>query len=133
MKRSLKRSVPGTPRNLPETLRQRQAALATWENEGGAGPRLGPRTAQSGAARPGAPPLKNAELVQLQVRMIALENLVIALLATASDRELALAGEMSAYISPKPGFTRHRLTIHAAAQISHLLERSGHFRLLRDR
>lgn len=133
MKGSLKRSVPGTPRKLPETLRQRQAALASWENEGGPGPRRGPQTAQSGTARPGAPPLKNAELVQLQVRMIALENLVIALLATASDRELALAGEMFAYISPKPGFTRHRLTIHAAAQISHLLERSGHFRLLRDR
>ena len=125
--------MPETVSNLPDALRQRQMALSSWENEGGAGPWLGPRTARSGAARAGAPPLKNAELVQLQVRMIALENLVIALLATASDRELALAGEMSAYISPKPGFTRHRLTIHAAAQISHLLERSDHFRLRRDR
>lgn len=77
----------------------------------------------------GAPPLQNAELVQLQVRVIALENLVIALLADASDRQLVLAREMSAYISPKPGFTRHGLTIHAAAQISHLVERSGQFRL----
>ena len=120
-------------RSMMAAQRQRQTALANWENEGGAGPRSGPWAALSGAARAVAPPLENAELVQLQVRMIALENLVIALLATASDRELALAGEMSAYISPKPGFTRHRLTIHAAAQISHLLERSGHFRLLRDR
>ena len=129
----MERSVPETVRNRPDALRQRQMALSSWENEGGAGPWLGPRTVRSGTTCAGAPPLKNAELVQLQVRMIALENLVIALLATASDRELALAGEMSAYISPKPGFTRHRLTIHAAAQISHLLERSGHFRLLRDR
>ena len=121
--------MPETEGDHPDMLRQRHMALANWENEGGAGPRRGPRTAQSLATRHSAPPLKNAELVQLQVRMIALENLVIALLANASDSQLALAQEMSAYISPRPGFTRHGLTIHAAAHISHLVERSGHFRL----
>lgn len=74
-----------------------------------------------------APPMTNAELVQLQTRVIALENLVIALLAQSSASQLALARQMAAYISPRPGFTPHPLTIHAAAQMLHLVERSGHF------
>lgn len=74
------------------------------------------------------PSLTNAELVQLQIRVIALENLVIALLAQASERQLELAGELAACISPRPGATPHRLTIHAAAQMVHLVERSRLFR-----
>jgi hypothetical protein len=73
--------------------------------------------------------LKNAELVRLQVRVIALENLLIALLSDASDRQLALARDMAAYISPRPGFTPHDLTLHAAAQMIHLIERAGDFEL----
>ncbi len=57
------------------------------------------------------PPLSNAELVQLQVRVIALENLMITLLADGSDRQLELAREMATYISPRAGFTHHPLTI----------------------
>jgi hypothetical protein len=68
-----------------------------------------------------------AELVQLRIRVIALENLVIALLADASDRQLELAREMATYISPRQGFTAHRSTIHAAAQMIHLVERASHF------
>jgi hypothetical protein len=74
-----------------------------------------------------APALTNAEMVQLQVRVIALENLVIALLAESSEAQRELAHEMAAYISPRPGFTRHRLTVHAAAQMLHLVERAGQF------
>jgi len=68
-----------------------------------------------------------AELVQLRIRVIALENLVIALLAqsTKSQRDLALG--MAAYISPRPGFTNHRSTIHAATQMIHLVDRADHF------
>ena len=77
-----------------------------------------------------APPLTNAELVQLQVRMIALENLVIALLAQASDQQLALARALAANISPRPGSTQHRLTIHAAAQMAHLAERASLLRVV---
>jgi hypothetical protein len=44
---------------------------------------------------------------------IALENLVISLLATASDRQLEQAREMASYISPRPGFTHHPLTTRA--------------------
>ena len=62
------------------------------------------------------------------MRVIALENLVIALLAEASERQLDRAREVAAYISPRPGFTHHPLTIHAAAQMVDLVERAGHFR-----
>jgi len=75
----------------------------------------------------GAPQLTNTELVQLRVRVIALENLVIALLAQASDRQLEVAREMAAYICPRPGFTQHPLTIHAAAQMIHMVERAARF------
>ncbi len=74
------------------------------------------------------PDMSNAELVQLHIRVIALENLVIALLANASDQQLALAREMAAYIAPRPGFTPHTLTTRAAAEMLHMVERSGHFR-----
>lgn len=72
-------------------------------------------------------PLTNTELVQLQTRVIALENLVIAMLAQAPASQLALAREMAAYIAPRPGSTQHPLTVHAAAQMRHLVERSGRF------
>jgi hypothetical protein len=72
--------------------------------------------------------MRNADLVALRVRVIALENLLISLLATASDQQLALAREMASYISPRPGFTHHPLTIHAAAHMIDLIERSSRFR-----
>lgn len=75
------------------------------------------------------PPLANAELVQLQVRVIALENLLIALLSEASDAQRTLAREMATYISPRPGYTPHSLTLHAANQMLHLVERGELFGL----
>lgn len=80
------------------------------------------------AMPPGDVQLTTAELVQLRIRVIALENLVITLLADTSDRQRARAREMATYISPRPGFTEHPLTIHAAAQMIHLVERADHFR-----
>src|SRR6478672_4004210 len=110
---------------------QRQMALSRWDNEGGAGP-CGPQDGRILAeARSEVPELTNAELVQLRVRVIALENLLISLLAEASDRQLDLAREMAAYISPRPGFTQHPLTIHAAAQMINIVERAGHVRGVR--
>ena len=109
--------------------RQRQAALARWESEGGAGPWDSAEHLVSAAGSfADSPPLTNTELVQLQIRVIALENLVISLLAEGSDRQLALAREMADYISPRPGFTHHRLTIHAAAEMVSLVRRAGAFR-----
>src|SRR5271165_5399996 len=76
------------------------------------------------------PQLTNAELVQLRIRVIAPENLVITLLAGASDRQLDLVREMAAYISPRPGVTHHPLTTHAAAQMIAFVERAGRFRAM---
>jgi len=53
---------------------------------------------------------------------------LIALLAKAPDRQLGLVREIAAYISPRPGFTQHPLTVHAAAEMIHLVERALHFR-----
>jgi hypothetical protein len=74
------------------------------------------------------PELTNAELVQLRIRVIALENVVISLLAEASDRQLDLIREMAAFICPRPGFTQHPLTIQAATQMIDLVERAARFR-----
>lgn len=115
----------------PDTLKQsqqRQMALSRWDNEGGAsfdGPQ---KETVSGETEHTAPELTNAELVHLRVRVIALENLVISMLAGATDRQLDLAREMASYISPRPGFTQHPLTVHAATHMTDLVERAGHFR-----
>jgi hypothetical protein len=63
--------------------------------------------------------------VALHIRVIALENLVIFLLAAASDQQLELAREMAPYISPRPGFTPHPLTTHAVVDMIDLLERAS--------
>ena len=105
-----------------EQIRLRERALARWENEGGAGPDLMRQSAQP------VPELSNSELVQLRVRVIALENLVIALLADGSELQLAHAREMAAIIAPRPGRTPHPLTIDAASHMLGLVHRAGHFR-----
>ena len=74
-----------------------------------------------------APPT-NAELAQLRIRVIALENLVIALLAEAPDRQLTLARGMAIYISPRPGFTPHPITLRAADEMLSLIGRADRYR-----
>ena len=103
-------------------------ALSRWENEGGAGAGRLRAGSISGKSELDVLPLGNAELVQLQVRVIAMENVIITLLAEASDRQLELVREMAAYISPRHGFTPHHLTIHAAAEMLSLVERAAYFR-----
>jgi hypothetical protein len=98
-----------------------------WENEGGAELEQAPESLTSGGGQTDVL-LTNAELVQLQMRVIALENLVTALLAGATGDTSDLARELAGYISPRPGSTPHHLTIHAAAQMVHLVERSSLFR-----
>src|SRR5580700_768736 len=100
---------------------QRQAALSRWDDEGGA---LLPLPDVPSAI----PDLTNAELVQLRVRVIALENLLITLLAEASDRQLERVREMAGYISPRRGSV-HPLTTHAATQMLNLVDRARHFRV----
>jgi hypothetical protein len=102
----------------------RQRALARWENEGGTTFPLDPAHANEADT----PELTNAEIVALRVRVIALENLMISLLATASNEQLKLVREMATYISPRAGFTHHPLTIHAADHMIDLVDRSARFR-----
>jgi len=84
------------------------------------------RMALSG--KPPIPELTNTELVQLRIRVIALENLLIALLAVVPDDTIAEAKNMVAFISPRPGSTHHPLTLHAATQMTDLIGRAAHFR-----
>ena len=120
--------MPDGKPNFLNPASQRKMALSRWENDGGAGP-CGPQESSISGDNPyDVPPFTDAELVQLRVRVIALENLVITLLAEGSDRQLEIAREMAAYISPRPGYTQHRLTTHAAAHMIDLIERSSHFR-----
>jgi hypothetical protein len=120
--------LPGGFFEPTERSRLRTMALSRWENEGGAVIEMqGPETMRD---NPSSDSIgwTDAELVQLRIRVIALENLVIALLAQAPQRQLALVREMADYISPRPGYTPHPLTLRAAAEMLSLADRSGHFR-----
>ena len=111
--------------------KQYQMALSRWETDGGAVSRCSQASSISGVAQSEIPELTNAELVQLRIRVIALENIVISLLAEASDTQLDLTREMAAFISPRSGFTHHPLTMHAATQMMNLVDRAGHFRIVK--
>lgn len=101
------------------TYLKRQKALSAWDNEGGA---------QSDETHVDLPELTNVELVHLRIRVIALENMIITLLAEGSDRQLEVAREMASYILPRAGFTQHPLTIKAARQMNDMVTRAEHFR-----
>ena len=116
------------PQSLaPSPAEQRQMALSRWDSDGGAG-LLGPQEdLVSGDIGPNGPDLANAELVKMRIRLIALENLVIALLGGASEHQIELAREAAAYISPRPGTTPHPMTLRAASQMNHLIQQAAHF------
>ena len=107
---------------------QRQRALARWDNEGGAGACGAQVKPESTDATISAPAMTDSELMALHSRIIALENLVTSLLATATGPQLELARDMAAFITPRAGFTRHPLTIHAAEHMVNLVERAELFR-----
>lgn len=70
----------------------------------------------------------DAEDGNLVVRLIALENIIVALLADAPENQSQLVREMASFISPRPGKTQHRLTIEAARNMLALVERASQFR-----
>ena len=72
----------------------------------------------------------DAEAGNLRVRLIAIENVLVALLATASESQVELIREMACYISPRSGKTPHRLTVEAARNMLAILERAEHYRRL---
>lgn len=103
-------------------------ALSQWEDEGGAMP-CGPQEALAAACDEwDIPPLSDAEIIQLRIRVIALENILLSLLSKADDAQLEQIAEMAEFISPRPGATQHPLTIHAATQMNQMVERAKHFR-----
>jgi hypothetical protein len=104
-----------------ELEQMRLRALSRWDSEGDAIPRGIEGVLILGDAPSEVPLLANAELVQLRIRVIALENVVITLLARAPDRQRDLVREMAAYISPRPRFTHHPLTVDAVALRGFLL------------
>ena len=100
-------------------------ALSSWENEGG-----WIKSAPYDSAV-GVPDMTNTDIVNLRVRLIALENLMIAILAEGSDQQRQMACDMAAYISPRPGFTPHALTVKAAEHMTDLVDRAIQFRTAR--
>jgi len=108
---------PDLPQGVSDV---RMSALSRWDNEGGA------VAAAAHEAHPYVPDMTNAELVLLRVRVIALENLLIAVLADGSDRQRQLAREMADVITPRDGFSQHSLTIRAAQHMTDLVDRATH-------
>lgn len=110
------------------TIGKKDRALSRWEDEGGALP-CGPQEAIAAACDEWEiPALSDAELIQLRIRVIALENVLLSLLSQASEEQLDHIGAMAKFILPRPGATQHPLTIHAATQMNQLVERARHFR-----
>ncbi len=100
--------------------------LSRWENEGGG---IMPAAHKTSAD---IPDLTNAELVHLRVRVIALENLMIAVLAEGSESQRQLALDMAGIIHPRPGFTQHPLTVQGAHHMVDLVQRADRFRTARS-
>lgn len=101
--------------------------LSRWDDEGGATP-CGPQENLAAVCDEwDIQALLKAELIQLRIRVIALENIVMSLLSAASDKQLELVAEMAEFLKPRPDVRQHSLTIHAAPQMTQLVERSRHF------
>lgn len=109
----------------PADLRHR--ALSRWDHEGGAKHDGSPNGEAARRALAEIPALTNSELVQLRIRVISLENVIIALLAHASEEQLKIVRTMADYIAPRPGFTHHPLTVRASAHMIDLVHRAAHF------
>ena len=97
---------------------RRARTLSRWDNEGGA------IAAAAHETNVDVPHKTNTELVLLRVRVIALENLLIAVLAEGSDRQRQAAREMAEAITPRAGSTQHPLTIRAAQHMTDLVDRA---------
>ncbi len=115
--------------DIPDVNRLRQKALARWDSEGGAGPDGPQKRDLSDAGTDDVPSLTDTGLAQLRIRIIALENLMITLLAEMSDGQRERAREMAATITPRVGSTPHPLTIHAARRMLDMIVRAEYFRI----
>lgn len=100
----------------------RAKALSRWESDDGVQNQPDPKPNTDPI-----PELTNTELVNLRVRVIALENLVIALLAEATAGQRQVAREMAAVITPRAGAVKHPLTTQAATHMLDMVARAEHF------
>ncbi len=66
----------------------------------------------------------HAELVQMRIRMIALENIVLAILSRSDDGVRQKVRERAAEIHPRDGAAAHPLTEHAGDEMLRLLARA---------
>ena len=108
----------------PARAKALELAVMRWENEGG---RMGDR-GQDTLRATIVGEVGDAEAVNIRVRLIALENIVVALLASGTQDGPQVVREMAQYISPRSGATPHRLTIEAARNMLAIAARAEHYR-----
>ena len=72
--------------------------------------------------------MSNAELVQLRVRVIALENIVLALLSESPDKTHEKVRALAELISPREDATQHPLTTEAVSHMNRFADRAARFR-----
>ena len=108
----------------PESAKLRQRALARWDTEGGAGPDGPQKNDLGGDLTSDTLSQSEMDIEHLHVRVIALESLVIGLLAGGSDAQRDFARNMAGYIAPQPGSTPHPLTTRASHQMLNSIERA---------
>ena len=70
----------------------------------------------------------HAELIQMRIRVIALENLVLAILAQSDDDVRQKVRERANEIEPREDASEHPLTGHARTEMLKLLARSERLR-----
>jgi len=70
----------------------------------------------------------NAQLEHLGVRTIAVESLLITMLAQATEQHLELCREVADFVSARPGSAQRPGMIDAADQMVHLLRRAQRLR-----
>jgi len=116
-----KEERPMTDKKNAKPFRDIFRALSRWDDEGGA------QTEQENQA-PEDPQMSNAELVQLRVRVIALENIVLALLSESPEKTHEKVREMAKLISPRADATQHPLTTEAASHMNRFADRAARFR-----
>lgn len=107
---------------------QRRRVLSRWADDGATEPDILQASSNPDVGQPPFPKIDDAELQALHVRVIALENLVIALLAQASDGGREQARDLAAVVAPRPGSTQHKLTTRAAGHMVDLVERAQRLR-----
>lgn len=124
---------PATRGPRREGAALRRDALERWDWEGGvAAAGAGPARAEA-SVPPCTLDFAATEMAQLRMRVVALENLVLALLMHGSVDQRAAADAMAQYIRPRPGFTPHPLTLRAAARMAQLVGRASVLQRARTR